>query len=413
MEASVTTVGQPAEAATTLAMATPRTIPDPPPSSEMSDASMMNWLRISRRRAPTARRTPISLVRSRTEASMMFMMPIPPTSNEMPAMQPITRLNIRWVRRLCSSSASGHHQLPVGSPRVQAVQQRPHGRRGQAGRRSRPEAHHDLVQGRAVGLPLQLALHGRHRRQDLVGRIAQRHALEGDAAPHLAGQHPHDLEPEVVDLDAPADRRRRPEEVAPYRGAEHADLGELALVPRIQEPPLGQLHLLQRRLAVGHPPDPGLALAVGCQHLVRLDGHPRHHRLDPGDRLGDGLGIAQGHAGTPLADLGQLLVLRLLRPHQDVADAQPVDHRHGLPLGPCPDGQHGDHGAHAEDHPQHRKDRPQTVAFEVPAGLLQRLSPGHSAPPITGAGVGRRRGPDRGLLRVHRGDHVAGLQPAG
>ncbi len=39
-------------------------------------------MRMSRPRAPTAMRRPISRVRSVTETSMMFMMPIPPTSSE-------------------------------------------------------------------------------------------------------------------------------------------------------------------------------------------------------------------------------------------------------------------------------------------------------------------------------------------
>ena len=38
--------------------------------------------------APTALRSPISWVRSVTVVSMMFMMPIPPTISEMPAMPP-------------------------------------------------------------------------------------------------------------------------------------------------------------------------------------------------------------------------------------------------------------------------------------------------------------------------------------
>ena len=36
-------------------------------------------------RAPTALRSPISRVRSLTETSMMFMIPMPPTRSEMPA----------------------------------------------------------------------------------------------------------------------------------------------------------------------------------------------------------------------------------------------------------------------------------------------------------------------------------------
>ena len=46
---------------------------------------------------------PISRVRSRTVASMMFMMPMPPTSSEMPAMQIITMLKMAWVCFFCSS----------------------------------------------------------------------------------------------------------------------------------------------------------------------------------------------------------------------------------------------------------------------------------------------------------------------
>ena len=43
------------------------------------------------RSAPMALRMPISRVRSVTVTSMMFMMPMPPTSSEMPAMAPSTR----------------------------------------------------------------------------------------------------------------------------------------------------------------------------------------------------------------------------------------------------------------------------------------------------------------------------------
>jgi len=38
---------------------------------------------------------------------MMFMIPIPPTRSEIPAIAPITMSKRRWVRRLCSRSASG------------------------------------------------------------------------------------------------------------------------------------------------------------------------------------------------------------------------------------------------------------------------------------------------------------------
>ena len=45
-------------------------------------ASNKNCRRMSRRRAPTANRTPISRVRSVTDTSMMFRMPMPPVRSE-------------------------------------------------------------------------------------------------------------------------------------------------------------------------------------------------------------------------------------------------------------------------------------------------------------------------------------------
>ena len=62
---------------------------------------------MSRRRAPSARLIPISRVRSETVASMMFMIPIPPTSSEIPAIDPRTRLKIRFVFSAVSSNSSG------------------------------------------------------------------------------------------------------------------------------------------------------------------------------------------------------------------------------------------------------------------------------------------------------------------
>ena len=68
---------------------------------------MRNWLMICLCLAPMARRMPISRVRSVTVASMMFMMPIPPTTRLMPAMDPSTMLNVRLVASACLRSASG------------------------------------------------------------------------------------------------------------------------------------------------------------------------------------------------------------------------------------------------------------------------------------------------------------------
>ena len=67
--------------ATSCATPRPSAVPTAPPSAATIDDSMRNWSRMVRRRAPSARRTPISRVRSVTETSMMFMIPMPPTTS--------------------------------------------------------------------------------------------------------------------------------------------------------------------------------------------------------------------------------------------------------------------------------------------------------------------------------------------
>ncbi len=57
-----------------------------PPANDRVSASTRNCARMLRGLAPTAMRTPISRVRSVTDTSMMFMMPMPPTRSETAAM---------------------------------------------------------------------------------------------------------------------------------------------------------------------------------------------------------------------------------------------------------------------------------------------------------------------------------------
>src|SRR6185437_14032127 len=66
----------------------PNRMPMTPPIEASTNASMMNWRFTSASVAPTAMRIPISRVRSVTDTSMMFMMPMPPTSSETLAMEP-------------------------------------------------------------------------------------------------------------------------------------------------------------------------------------------------------------------------------------------------------------------------------------------------------------------------------------
>lgn len=74
----------------------PNAIPITPPKVERVADSIRNWDKIARRGAPTAFRKPISRVRSLTETNMMFMIPIPPTNNEMAATMPNKSVNV-WV----------------------------------------------------------------------------------------------------------------------------------------------------------------------------------------------------------------------------------------------------------------------------------------------------------------------------
>ena len=64
------------------ATAKPTATPIAPPPVHKATASITNWVRMSRGLAPIASLSPISRVRSVTDTSMMFMMPIPPTISE-------------------------------------------------------------------------------------------------------------------------------------------------------------------------------------------------------------------------------------------------------------------------------------------------------------------------------------------
>ena len=61
--------------------------------------------------APTARRTPISRVRSVTVTNMMFMIPMPPTSSETEAMLARSSVNVRLVSCCAWRISSGLRRL--------------------------------------------------------------------------------------------------------------------------------------------------------------------------------------------------------------------------------------------------------------------------------------------------------------
>ncbi len=75
-------IGQWNRAAIQLATPTPAPTPMSPPATDSESASTRNCVKMWCGSAPTAMRMPISRVRSVTLTSMMFMMPIPPTSSD-------------------------------------------------------------------------------------------------------------------------------------------------------------------------------------------------------------------------------------------------------------------------------------------------------------------------------------------
>ncbi len=85
--------GKPSRAVTPLAAPTPTRTPIRPPTSAIVALSIRNCSSTSARLAPRALRTPISRVRSVTLTSMMFMITMPPTTSEMPAMATATSSN--------------------------------------------------------------------------------------------------------------------------------------------------------------------------------------------------------------------------------------------------------------------------------------------------------------------------------
>ena len=94
-EAVVMTVGISLKRVTKKGIISPSRIPRIPPAKVKIKVSERNCTIISLFLAPSARRIPISRVRSLTVASIIFIIPIPPTRSEIAAMEPRTILKIR------------------------------------------------------------------------------------------------------------------------------------------------------------------------------------------------------------------------------------------------------------------------------------------------------------------------------
>ncbi len=204
-----------------------------PPARLMATASVRNWRVTSRPRAPTAMRRPISLVRSVTDSSVMFMMPMPPTSSDTAATaassQRIVPLARSSVPASCSSvTRSSSLTLPAIAAATFGRQAAGGDRPGRLGGDGEVVG---LLGGDAVALAQQLADPLAHRRH-LAGRgrghrdvveLGQVEQLVGGGERHVdgvelvvarrrphhpagAGHHADDLERLVPQRDVLAHR---------------------------------------------------------------------------------------------------------------------------------------------------------------------------------------------------------------
>ena len=88
IEDEETLTAQPAKKVIKTDIPVPNKIPATPPMNDINIASIRNCTIMSLLFAPIALRKPISRVRSDTETSIMFIMPIPPTKSDMAAIDP-------------------------------------------------------------------------------------------------------------------------------------------------------------------------------------------------------------------------------------------------------------------------------------------------------------------------------------
>ncbi len=111
-------VGQPNSFGIASERTIPNTMPMKLPVRLSTIDSMRNWLRTADERAPMAIRMPISRVRSVTETSRMFIIPMPPTSSETLSMHASSIVMVLLVS--LAASARGQEQEAVGKWTVQA-----------------------------------------------------------------------------------------------------------------------------------------------------------------------------------------------------------------------------------------------------------------------------------------------------
>ena len=198
----------------------PSSTPAAPPTRLSITDSPRNWSWIASSVAPTATRTPISRVRSVTETSITFMIPIPPTMSEIDAMATSSSVSVRLASSCAWMTSSGLRMLKSSSSS---------GRRWWRSRSSAAAcwpasltascetAEQRMSSSQVTPLIFFCAVvYGQDDRVVLV-LAGDREALRLERRDHLAGQ--------VVHADHLADRVLGAEELVAHGAADHADVG--------------------------------------------------------------------------------------------------------------------------------------------------------------------------------------------
>ena len=263
-------------------------MPMRPPRSDSVRASTRNWARMSRPRAPMALRMPISRVRSRTDTSMMFMIPMPPTTSEIEAIPPSRSVRVALIEEAASSSWVWSKTLKSSSSRRRPARgDRAAARSARRWSRSIWSAWRDADADRPDGVAAdEVLLHDADRHHDLVVGI-----LEPGAA--LGLQDADDPERDAADRDHRPDVGRAEPEVVGRGRPEDRD-AQVAIDADVgQERALPDVVGADRRVGRGRADDRrGRALVAGCDEQARRE--PPGPRRRPTASARDRVGVVEG-----------------------------------------------------------------------------------------------------------------------
>jgi len=308
------------------------------------------------------------------------MMPMPPTSSEIAAIDPSTMLKMRLV---CSAwqELERDDDLVI----VLVVESTEEGSDLRVGGFHGRQILHldgDLVELNLLGLETaggsadeRLAESRARDAERDVDIVVERLSLHGASLAALLGlaallQDADDPVVKGVDLHRVLHRVQVREETTRQAGRDDADiLGVLFVQMRektaADDPRPGHIHV--RRQRADHLARDFVAIEA---HILADDAHgqdavdARDGGLEPGAIL-IGEAIGQLHAARAAASLLAGLVGRLETAQQDVVAAKILDGLLGFVRGPFPDRKHGDDRADAENDAKHRQGRAQFVEHQA------------------------------------------------